>query len=335
VNPVARVRLFDPSAAFDHPATIPLLAVVGLALLLPRAVVFVGSRFRFLSIETRVDVRTRYRPWLVIVPVVGVPILAGAFWTILGCLLLGVFCFREYGRVTGLFREKLVAGVVIAGVVCVHLAALDNWYRLFVALAPLTVAAIAGLAVLPDRPKGYVQRVALGVFGFALCGVCLGHLAFLANDTNYRPVLILVLVAVELNDVAAFVSGRLFGQRKLCPQTSPNKTVGGAMGAVVATTLFALGFGRLVFTGTPLDHTGVLAGFGALISVTGQFGDLVLSSIKRDVGIKDTDNLIPGHGGLLDRFDSLILVAPVAFHVVNYFVDVGVGQPVCVFTGAR
>jgi phosphatidate cytidylyltransferase len=66
-----------------------------------------------------------------------------------------------------------------------------------------------------------------------------------------------------------------------------------------------------------------------------QFGDLMLSSIKRDLGLKDMDVLIPGHGGLLDRFDSLILVAPMAFHAINYFVGVGVGQQVCIFSGAR
>ena len=135
--------------------------------------------------------------------------------------------------------------------------------------------------------------------------------------------------------MAAFTCGRLVGRRKLCPQTSPNKTVGGALGAVVVTTLFVTAFGRLVFAGTTLDHVGRLAALGVLVSDGGQFGDLVLSSVKRDIGVKDMDDLIPGHGGLLDRFDSLLLVAPVVFHAVNYFVGVGAGQPVCVFTGAR
>ena len=69
------------------------------------------------------------------------------------------------------------------------------------------------------------------------------------------------------------------------------------------------------------------------ICVVGQFGDLMLSSIKRDLGLKDTAKLIPGHGGILDRFDSLILVAPAVFHYVNYFVGIAVGQPQQIFTG--
>ena len=157
---------------------------------------FLAHRFRLITPAASADVWTRYRPWLVLVPLLGLPVLAGAFWTVLGCLVLAVLCFREFSRATGLFRERLASGVAALGVVLVHLAALDNWYWLFVALFPLAIVAVAALSVLPDRPKGYVQRVALGAFGFALCGACLGHLAFLANDTHYRPIVILTLVAV-------------------------------------------------------------------------------------------------------------------------------------------
>jgi phosphatidate cytidylyltransferase len=74
-------------------------------------------------------------------------------------------------------------------------------------------------------------------------------------------------------------------------------------------------------------------GLGIIVSVVGQFGDLMLSSIKRDLGLKDTAKLIPGHGGLLDRFDGLILVAPAVFHYVSYFVDFTAGQPQRIFSG--
>ena len=147
--------------------------------------------------------------------------------------------------------------------------------------------------------------------------------------------MLFVLAAVELNDVGAFLTGRLLGRRKLCPQTSPNKTIAGAIGAAGVTTVFITLFGRVVFADTALDHVGRLAVLGLLISIVGQFGDLMLSSIKRDLGLKDMAVLIPGHGGLLDRFDSLILVAPVAFHYLNYFVGVGTDQQICIFSGAR
>ena len=331
----ARQRLFDPSGALHHPATVVLLGVVVAALAIPPVVLALAHNWNLMTAERRADVWRRYLPWLLIAPLIAVPILLGAFWTILAVYVLGYFCFREYARATGLFREKLVTYLTILAMTLVYLAALDHWPQLFHALFPLGVAGIVALPILQDRPKGYIQRAALASFAFALFGVCLGHLAFLANTAHYRPLLVLILLTVAINDVAAFTTGRLFGRRRLCPNTSPNKTTAGAAGAMVTTALVMLLAGRLVFAGTPLDHPGRLLLFGSLISVTGQFGDLVLSSIKRDLGIKDMDVVIPGHGGLLDRFDSLLLVAPVAFHFVNYFVGVGSAEPICVFTGAR
>ena len=137
---------------------------------------------------------------------------------------------------------------------------------------------------------------------------------------------------MELNDIFAYICGHLFGHRKFVPNTSPNKTVGGALGAIALTTpLVAIG-AHFVWSGTALDTPVRLLGLGIIVSMVGQFGDLMLSSIKRDLGLKDTSKLIPGHGGILDRFDSLILVAPAVFHYVNYFVGFAVGQPQQIFS---
>jgi phosphatidate cytidylyltransferase len=94
---------------------------------------------------------------------------------------------------------------------------------------------------------------------------------------------------------------------------------------VLITPLFALG-AHFVWFGTALDTPVRLVGLGIIVSIVGQFGDLMLSSIKRDLGLKDTAKLIPGHGGILDRFDSLILVAPAVFHYVNYLVGFAGGH---------
>jgi phosphatidate cytidylyltransferase len=274
----------------------------------------------------------RYRSWLVIILALLVPILLGAFWTILGIGVLSLFCYREYARATGLVREKWVSFLNVLGMLLLICATLDHWYRFFMALPSLTVASIAAFAILQDRPQGYIQRVALALFGYLLFGVCLGHLAYFANDTHYRSLIILVFLAVELNDVFAFCCGKTFGKRKLCPNTSPNKTIAGALGALVLTTLLVVGLGEFVFAGTGMATIPRLIGLGFWLSIAGQFGDLMLSSIKRDLGIKDMDVTIPGHGGLLDRFDSVLLAAPVAFHYLNYFIGVGENQLQHVFT---
>ena len=236
---------------------------------------------------------------------------------------MSLLCYREYARLTGCFRERLVSLIVVLGTLLAFFAVLDHWYDLFVAIWPLTVGAICIAGVLQDRPRGYVQRVAVGVLGFSMFGASLGHLAYFGNDVDYRPILLMLLLGVQMNDVFAYVTGRLLGKRKLAPNTSPGKTWGGALGALVLTTPLVAVLAHFVFEGSPLDRWHLLLGLGALVSVLGQLGDLMLSSIKRDVGVKDTGQLIPGHGGLLDRFDSTLLVAPASFHYIGYFVGIG------------
>jgi phosphatidate cytidylyltransferase len=106
------------------------------------------------------------------------------------------------------------------------------------------------------------------------------------------------------------------------------------LGALVLTTLLVMGLGYFVFEGTDIAHPIHLAILGLLVSILGQFGDLVLSSMKRDLGIKDMAATIPGHGGMLDRFDSVILVAPAVFHYYNYFKGVGIDRVPNILTGA-
>jgi phosphatidate cytidylyltransferase len=333
MNNVTWQRLFGFSHAFDDPVTVILTLAVAALLLLAPLLIFITIRAAKSTADKRKELWDRYRSWIWLVLLILIPILAGAFWTIVAVATLSFLCYREYARITGLFRERTISLIVVIGILFLTFAELDNWYRLFVALFPLTVALIAIGGLIADQPKGYIQRVGLGVLGFALFGSGLGHLGYMANDWNYRPILLLILCSVELNDIFAYICGHLFGHRKFVPNTSPNKTVGGALGALVLTTPLVAVIAHFIWRDTALDSAIRLIGLGIIISVVGQFGDLMLSSIKRDLGLKDTAKLIPGHGGLLDRFDSLILVAPAVFHYVNYFVGFAAGQPERIFTG--
>jgi phosphatidate cytidylyltransferase len=146
--------------------------------------------------------------------------------------------------------------------------------------------------------------------------------------------LLLVLIGVETNDVFAFCTGKLIGGPKALPLTSPGKTWAGCIGALVLTTLFVGALTHFAFPGTAVDRWDRLLIFGAGVSVLGQFGDLLLSSIKRDIGIKDLGHSIPGHGGFLDRFDSLVLVVPAAFHFLSLHLGpIGADQPERVLSG--
>jgi phosphatidate cytidylyltransferase len=324
MTPQTLRRLFGAGHAFDEPVTLWITLGVLAALIIAPIIILIVSWFGLIPTVQRAELFKRYFSWLVLVPMMGIPVLLGAAWMIAAVFVLSLACFNEYARATGLFRERLISLVVVFGIVAEMFAVADHWYDLFVALFPLTVGVIAATGIVPDRPKGYIQRVALGVLGYALFGSALGHLGYMANETKYRPIVLLVLVAVAANDIFAYITGRMFGRRKLAPNTSPNKTVGGALGALVLTTALVTTLGHFVFLGEQvLDNWLPLITLGVIISVVGQLGDLMLSSIKRDLGIKDTGTLLPGHGGLLDRFDSLIMVSPAVFHFVGYFVGFG------------
>ena len=331
LNTISKERLFSPMHAFDHPVVRTMVIGLAVILVLTPALIVVLTLSGKASEKLRKDLWDRYWSWLLFIPMMFGPVLLGAAWVIGGVAALSVLCYREFARATGLFREFLISALVVLGIGAITAATVDHWYGFFVALTPLTIAVMTAVSIFPDRPKGYIQRVALGIFAFMLFGVCYGHLAYFANDENFRPMLLWLISAVELNDIFAYITGKSFGRRKLAPNTSPNKTIGGALGALVLTTIYAALVGHWVFRGLPIDSPGHLIALGMIISIAGQFGDLTLSSVKRDLGIKDWSSTFPGHGGLLDRFNSLLFAAPAVFHYVGYVQGIGLDQPRRIF----
>jgi phosphatidate cytidylyltransferase len=186
------------------------------------------------------------------------------------------------------------------------------------ALPVYIVGLVFAVPIARNQTRGQVHNTALAVLGFIYIGWMFSHVGFLANSPHAYGYLLFLVLAVEGTDVAAFTFGKLFGRRKLREAISPNKTWGGALGALT----FAMVLPWLLRFSFP--HFGrlqlVLA--GVIVGIGGQLGDLTLSMIKRDIGVKDMGSLIPGHGGLLDRVDSLIFAAPLFFHMVRWFYDV-------------
>jgi phosphatidate cytidylyltransferase len=326
-------RLWGYTHAFDHAVSLWITVGCASLLLIAAAAILALSATGKIAPALRRELWLRTASWAVIIPLLIVPVLAGAAWTIAAVTVLALLCYNEYARVTGLFRERIVSLFVVIGILFEAFAAFDHWYGFFVAITPLAVALIAICSIPADRPGGYIQRVGLAVFAFLLFGTALGHLSYMANDWHYRPLILLVLLAVGLNDVFAFCVGKTLGGPKLLPHTSPNKTVSGAVGALVLTTIVVVLLSGPIFVGTRLEALHHRIALGVLISVFGQLGDLMLSSIKRDLGIKDVGAVIPGHGGILDRTNSLLLVAPAVFHYVGYFRGFGLDQPVRIISG--
>jgi phosphatidate cytidylyltransferase len=183
----------------------------------------------------------------------------------------------------------------------------------------MPIYAVAAIWIVPiarNRVVGQLQAVALAALGFLYVGWMFGHLAFLADATHAYGYLIFVVFAVEVCDIAAYTFGKLFGRRPLRSNVSPKKTWGGSIGGLAVA--MALPW-VMAFSFPPTFDWRAKLLTGLIVGVGGQLGDLSISVVKRDLGIKDMGATIPGHGGILDRIDSLIFVAPLFVRLVAWF----------------
>jgi phosphatidate cytidylyltransferase len=263
-----------------------------------------------------------YRGWLVMAPLVLVTILLGRTATIVGVMLLAMFGFKEFARATGLYEDWWLTGIVYLAIIILGVASIvpdprlgyQGWFGLFITLPAYVAGAIFLVPILRNRSKGQLQQVALAIVGFLYFGWMFSHLGFLANSTYSYGYILYLIFAVEINDIAAFTCGKLFGSHKLRENISPNKTIEGSIGAIC----ISLGVPWLLWFSFPHFEPWDLVLIGLVVGIGGQLGDLVISYIKRDIGIKDMGVLIEGHGGILDRVDSMIFVAPIFFHVIRW-----------------
>ena len=266
-----------------------------------------------------------YRGWLIMIPTLFITLWVGREATIIGIWLLSMFGFKEFARATGLYQDWWYTGAVYVGITGLTIFtilpdprhAADGWYGMFMAMPVYAIALLLTIPIIRNKSEGQLQRVSLAIVGFIYMGWMFGHLGYLVNSENFYGYVLYLVFAVELNDISAFTFGKLFGKTKLRSEVSPNKTLEGSLGAVAVSMIlpWLMHFSFPHFGTTDLLLTGVIVGVG------GQLGDLTISFIKRDLGVKDMGVVIPGHGGILDRVDSLIFVAPLFFHMIRWFHD--------------
>ncbi|MCB1619381.1 MAG: phosphatidate cytidylyltransferase [Thiothrix sp.] len=198
----------------------------------------------------------------------------------------------------------------------------SGWYGMFTVFIPVYVFLfLPMLMVLAGNTRGFIQAAGVMHWAVMLTVFCLSHMAYLIALPALNPgagsigMVIFILFMTELNDVSQYVFGRTLGRHRIIPAVSPNKTWEGFLGGLGTVTLASTVLAPWL---TPLGFLhGLFAGL--LIGAAGFIGDVVISSVKRDLQIKDSGQLIPGHGGMLDRFDSLIYTAPLFFHYTHYF----------------
>ena len=201
-------------------------------------------------------------------------------------------------------------------------AAVD-WYGMFIVFVPVWMFLFfPAFMALRGETQGFLRAVGTLSWGLMMTVFTLSHMAWLlASGDTVNPIaggvglLFFLVVLTQFNDVAQYVWGKLIGRHQVTPTVSPKKTWEGLIGGIATTILVAALVGPYL---TPMDwRWSALA--GAILGVSGFFGDITLSAVKRDLGVKDSGGLIPGHGGILDRVDSLTYAAPAFVHFIRYF----------------
>jgi len=264
----------------------------------------------------------RIEAWWIIVILLGIAFALGRVGVLVLFGVLSLLALREFATLTYTKRSDHLALALcfyVALPVQYFLVWIE-WYSLYTIFIPvygfLLLPIVAALRADTER---FTERVATVQWGLMLCVFSLSHVPALLSlelrgFEHGGPMLILfLLIVVQSSDVLQYIWGKLLGKHKLAPELSPSKTWEGLIGGVLSATAI----GALLHPLTPFSAWQA-AGIALMINVMGFFGGLVLSGIKRDHGAKDWGSMIQGHGGVIDRLDSILFAAPVYFHVLRY-----------------
>lgn len=269
------------------------------------------------------ELRQRVKTWWLIVAVFAVAVLFNRTVSVIVLGFVSFLAFKEYLSLIPTRRadHRVLFWAYLAIPVQFYWVWM-GWYGLFIIFIPVYVLLFLPLRmILIGQTQGFLHAIGTLHWGLMITVFSLSHMAFmLVLPPENNPVggamglLIYLVFLTELNDVAQYMWGKSFGRRKIVPTVSPNKTVAGFLGGVITTTVLAAILAPWL---TPLTAWESI-GAGGLIGVAGFVGDVTISALKRDLGVKDSGSLLPGHGGLLDRLDSLTYTAPLFFHYAYF-----------------
>lgn len=268
-----------------------------------------------------VELKMRTKSWWMMATIFVVATVLHPAISFVAIGLLSFMALRELSSISKNVRpedRKILIWCYLA-IPVQYTLAYTGQYTLFLTFIPIFMHLwIPFMLVIKGETKDIGRSMSVLPMQLMLTVFGVSHLAFLLSlpeldgfKAGGRGLLLFVVFITEMNDVFQFTWGKLFGKLKVMPTISPNKTWEGLIGGVVTTTIVGY-FLRFL---TPFSEIEALV-ICFSVAVTGFIGDVVVSAVKRDVGIKDTGDVIPGHGGILDRIDSLALTAPVFFHIV-------------------
>ena len=266
------------------------------------------------------ELSLRVRSWWVIVAVGGTALLLGRIALLVLLAFVSFLALKEYLSIIPTRRadRRVLIWAYLAIPLQYTIIYFEN-YGMFIIFVPIYMFLFLPMVmVLIGETEHFLTAISTLHWGLMLTVFCLAHLAFLVvlPESGEGPQLLLYLVLMtQVGDVAQYLWGKRFGRRKVLPHVSPNKTTEGLIGGVFTITLLSLWLGPFL---TPMSWPLALV-VGFLLAVAGFIGDVTISAFKRDLGVKDSSSLIPGHGGILDRVDSLTYTAPLFFHLIRFF----------------
>jgi phosphatidate cytidylyltransferase len=297
-----------------------------LALLLVASVIGQILRRRVRSeaaAKTVANLNARVNAWWIMVFVFGLAMLTGGIGSVVLFGLTSFLALREFITLTptklGDHRTLFWVFFVITPIQYWLVA--SGWYGLFIVLIPVYAFLFVPLrSAISGDCERFLERTAKIQWGLMVCVYCVSHAPaiFFLNIPGYEgqngKLLFYFVLVVQISDVLQYVWGKTFGRHKIAPHVSPNKTWEGFLGGIASATLL----GAALWWATPFTPW-QSAGMSLAITLMGFAGGLVMSAIKRDRGVKDYGTLIEGHGGVMDRIDSICFAAPVFFHLTRYF----------------
>jgi phosphatidate cytidylyltransferase len=262
--------------------------------------------------------------WWVMAALLAAALLAG--WPAMTALfaLVSFLALREFLSLAPTSREDRLLILAAYLAIPVNYALVDPAiYGIYLVFVPIYVfMAVPFAMAIIGRTRDYLPRASTFHFAIVTCVYFLGYVPLLmrvpqsdAPQAGAAGLVFMLLLATEANDVLQYVTGKLIGRRKIMPTVSPNKTWEGFLGGWILTAALIV---LVAPHFTPLTGLGLWT-VAIVLPVAGFAGDVTMSAIKRDIGVKDTSALIPGHGGVLDRADSLVFTAPLYFHLLAFF----------------
>ena len=255
--------------------------------------------------------KTRVLSGLIMLPLL-IILFLGGYVLFAACLVIGIMGVREFYNGFRKLDVKPSLGIACAAAAALYAINLTGaryeWYMLW--FFGVVLVSLLYLFNIENRKLEDAMATITGIFYVVFFSF---HVT-LVDQTEYSSMVWLIVITAFGTDVMAYFSGYLLGKHKLCPKISPKKTIEGSIGGILGSVILSGIFGYFVMPDL-IVHCLIIGVLGGIVS---QFGDLTASIFKRKMGIKDYGNLIPGHGGILDRFDSVLFTGPMVYYYIVF-----------------